>query len=123
MAQKKGRRESTMAIDALKEVFVSDLLPPNRPLVFFSHQRALLSPSSSSPPPSDTTLLYWLYEDYLKRAYTAYLAVLEQHLHDPMSYIKKHALNTLFSLLSTLPEREKTVLSLLINKLGDPTAA
>ena len=37
-----------------------------------------------------------------------------------MSYIKKHALNTLFSLLSTLPEREKTVLTLVINKLGDP---
>ena len=120
MAQKKGRRESTMAIEALKEVFTTELLPLNRPLVFFSHQPALLSPASSPPPPSDTTVLYWLYEDYLKRAYTAYLSVLEQHLHDSMSYIKKHALNTLFSLLSTVPEREKTVLSLLINKLGDP---
>ena len=120
MAQKKGRRESTMAIDALKEAFTSELMPHNRPLVFFSHQPALLSPSSSTAPPSETTLLYWLYEDYLKRAYTAYLSVLEQHLHDPMSYIKKHSLNTLFSLLSTLPEREKTILSLVINKLGDP---
>ena len=120
MAQKKGRRESSMAVDALKEVFTSELMPPDRPLVFFSHQPALLSPSASAAAPSDATLMYWLYEDYLKRAYTALLAVLEAHLHDPMSYIKKHALNSLFSLLSTLPEREKTVLSLLINKLGDP---
>ena len=116
MAQKKNRRESTLAMDALRDLFLTELLPPNRPLSFFSHQRALLAGEDVD----DAVLMYWLFEDAVKRAYTAYLTVLETRLHDPMSYIKKAAINTLFSLLSALPERERAVLALLVNKLGDP---
>ena len=116
MAQKKGRRESTMALDALKDVFINELLPADRPLVFFSHREALQGGGEVD----DTTLMYWLFEDALKHAYTQFLTVLETHLHDTMTYIKKAAINALFSLLSSLPEREKVVLTLLVNKLGDP---
>jgi ribosome biogenesis protein MAK21 len=38
MAKKKGRRESMMAIDALKDLFLSDLLPTQRKLKFFYQQ-------------------------------------------------------------------------------------
>jgi ribosome biogenesis protein MAK21 len=38
MAKKKGRRETMMAIDALKDLFLSDLLPSDRKLVFFYQQ-------------------------------------------------------------------------------------
>ena len=38
MAKKKGRRESMMAIDALKDLFLSDLLPAQRKLKFFYQQ-------------------------------------------------------------------------------------
>ena len=119
MAQKKGRRESSVALDALKDVFINELVPTHRPLVFFTHQPALHDPRAASAV-DDTALMYMLFEDAVKVGYTRYLTVLETHLHDPMSYIKKHAINTLFSLLSSLPEREKAVLTLLINKLGDP---
>ncbi len=38
MAKKKGRRETMMAIDALKDLFLSDLLPGDRKLMFFYQQ-------------------------------------------------------------------------------------
>jgi hypothetical protein len=38
MAKKHGRRESMMAIDALKDLFLSDLLPTDRKLLFFYQQ-------------------------------------------------------------------------------------
>ena len=119
MAGKKGRRESGMAVDALRELLLSELMPTDRPLLLFSHHRELHSQNTAAAVP-DSTLLYWLYEDALKRAYSVYLSVLEQQLHDAMPYVKKQALNTLFALLAAIPEREKTVLALIVNKLGDP---
>ena len=120
MAQKKGRRESLMAIDALKDVFINELVPTHRPLVFFTHQAALHGQSSDAAAVDDTTLMYWLFEDAVKVGYARFLTVLESHLHDPMTYIKKHAINAAFSLLTSLPEREKALLTLVVNKLGDP---
>jgi hypothetical protein len=42
LARKKGRRESEMAIEALKDLFIHNLLPNNRKLMYISF--SLLTP-------------------------------------------------------------------------------
>ena len=120
MARKQGRRENGMAIDALKDLFTNDLLPPGRKLVSFAAQPFFKSPrSASNPAPSETQLTYWMLEDSIKSRYMDFLSILEEGTHDEMSYIKKARLMQLNDLLLASPEREKVILALLVNKMGD----
>jgi ribosome biogenesis protein MAK21 len=63
MATKKGSREAVLATEALRDMFVNDLLPPDRRLRFFEQQPF---PQDSSLRPEAETLLYWLLEDHIK---------------------------------------------------------
>ncbi len=69
MATKKGSREAILATEALRDLFVNDLLPPNRRLRFFEQQPL---PEDSSLRPGAETLLYWLLEDKIKTLYVAF---------------------------------------------------
>ena len=63
MASKKGSREAVLAMDALRDLFVSDLLPPKRRLRFFGQQPLA---QDKEHRPKEETLLYWLLEDHIK---------------------------------------------------------
>jgi ribosome biogenesis protein MAK21 len=114
MARKKGRREATMAMDALKDLFVSSLLP-DRKLRYFNQQ-----PYNMIPPPSDRQLLFWHLEDRIKTHYSEILRLLEEGTHDQMLFVKKARLTAVYDLLNSKPEGESALLSMLCNKLGDP---
>jgi hypothetical protein len=89
MAHKQGRRENTMACDALKDLFLNDLLPPRKLVAFASQPYFKQSQKGLIAPPSETQLTYWALEDALKSRYLDFLSVLEEGTHDEMGYIKK----------------------------------
>jgi len=129
IAAKKSRRESQQAIDALKDLFIANLLPPTRRLqTFSSHSIAaasLVSPTGSIIDGSSSVktaeiLVWWAFEDELKKRYAVFLRALNSHMSDAVLHFKLAAIAVVSDLLSERPEAEADLLQLLTNKLGDP---
>lgn len=134
IARKKGRRETTLAIDALREAFINDLLPSDRRLRHFSSQPWISAyvyhthnPNSSLIPsshpfctkPSDTHLAMWALECGIKSRYSSFIEVLEEGTHDTLAYIKRARIVAVYELLRHCPEAENVLLGLMVNKMGD----
>ncbi|XP_041353162.1 CCAAT/enhancer-binding protein zeta-like [Gigantopelta aegis] len=122
MCKKKGRRESTMGVDTLRDLFLSDLLPDNRKLKTFS-QHPLLSVdelSSGNRDVVDKKLILWHFESKLKEIYSEFVKTLDKLSHDMILSTKEKALSSMFRLLSNKPEQENVLLPFIVNKLGDP---
>ncbi|XP_064621873.1 CCAAT/enhancer-binding protein zeta-like [Lineus longissimus] len=122
MVTTKGKRECLLALDTLKELFLSDLLPDNRKLKTFEQHplSAVDELASGNKDSRDKRLLMWYVEDQLKEAYAKFVKALEGISHDTLPASKKKAMNVIFELLISKPEQEKVLLMMLINKLGDP---
>ncbi|CAI5706247.1 hypothetical protein KXD40_009738 [Peronospora effusa] len=114
MASKKSRRESLMAIDSLKDLFLNNLLPDNAKLRFF-HQHPLRA-AQSSP----AHLVLWFFEHCLKTAYAQLTGVLASGMDDAVDSHKRTCLRAANALLRAKPEQEAVLLAMLVNKLGDP---
>lgn len=115
-AQSKSRHECRQAIDALKDLFVNDLLPDGRQLVPFRDRDFKCDKKVLSK----RHLVYAWFENELKNIYREFLEILENRLKDSVTFIKEKAVRTVFELLVAKPENEKVLLFLLVNKLGDP---
>ena len=57
----------------------------------------------------------------VSRRYAAFVAALEEGSRDNLEYVKERALRAAAELLRAKPEAEAALLSLLVNKLGDPS--
>ncbi|XP_013388500.1 CCAAT/enhancer-binding protein zeta-like [Lingula anatina] len=121
MAKKKGKRECMLAVDTLRELFISDLLPDRKLKPFEQHPLSqLASLTSGNKDARDKRLVMWYFEAQLKSRYETVVKALEHIGHDTIPVTKKKALSTVFELLVNKPEQEKALLCLLVNKLGDP---
>uniref|UniRef100_UPI00358E36B5 CCAAT/enhancer-binding protein zeta isoform X2 n=1 Tax=Myxine glutinosa TaxID=7769 RepID=UPI00358E36B5 len=122
LRHKGGRRQCLMAMDTLKELLLSDLLPDSRklwpftarPLVGLDHL------SSGNKDARDRRLLLWLFEDRLRRVVLEVVQALQLLSQDTVSETKNKAMAAAYELLCSKPEQEKAFLALLVNKLGDP---
>ncbi|XP_006812391.1 CCAAT/enhancer-binding protein zeta-like [Saccoglossus kowalevskii] len=122
MCKKKGRREALMAMESLKDLWISELLPDNRKLRKFSrHPFDQLSKiTGGNKTAKNKRLLLWYFEDFLKKKYEEYLEAVKLLSHDTVAAVKSSALSAIYELLVQKPEQEKYLLSQLVNKVGDP---
>lgn len=122
MAKKKGKRECIMAIETLKELFISDLLPDDRKLKSFEQFpfANVGNNTHSNKDSQNRQLLLWYYEAQLKEKYLGFIQTLQVATHDTLLATKSVALNAIFNLLSSKPEQEQLLLSYFVNKVGDP---
>lgn len=112
-ATKKGRRECVLALDTLKELFLTGLIPDRKMVPF--HKRPLGNKNVTTP-----HLVLWYFEDALKTHYSDFVSQLDHLSHDSVLNTKKKAQQIAFELLCDKPECEDKLLSLIVNKLGDP---
>ena len=105
LAEKPNRREAESAIIALKELFSEHILP----------NYALKSLSQTSAPS-----LQAAYEAQVKSHYHRYLSTLSLQLSNSVSHFKQQIIRLLADLAALKPEGREKILSLMINKLGDP---
>ncbi|XP_072309168.1 CCAAT/enhancer-binding protein zeta isoform X2 [Eucyclogobius newberryi] len=123
MVKKKGsRRMGLMALDTIRELLLSDLLPANRKLRAFAQRPfdTLEERASGNRDARDRRLVLWSFEHRLKLMVAEFVAALESVSHDTVLATKTKALMTAFELLSGRPEQEKALLTQMVNKLGDP---
>ncbi|NXJ64498.1 CEBPZ protein, partial [Rostratula benghalensis] len=123
LIKKKGsRHQSHMALDTFKELLISDLLPENRKLWFFSQRpfNNIEKLSSGNRDSRDRRLILWYFEHQLKLQVAEFVQALETLGHDSLTATKSRALAVAHELLCNKPEQEKVLLVQLVNKLGDP---
>mmetsp|Transcript_27462 Transcript_27462/g.59151 ORF Transcript_27462/g.59151 Transcript_27462/m.59151 type:complete len:1030 (-) Transcript_27462:1024-4113(-) len=115
-ACKKEQRAAQLAVEALKDLFTSNLLP-DRLL------RGLDSNMLNHPQMDITTALLVWFEAQLKLRYEKLLGALEEGLKATVDHFKRECLQTAADLLIGKPEKEAYILSMIVNKLGDPSRA
>ena len=120
-----NERVSQMASEALTDLFTSTLLPSDRKLIGLD-SRPLYLYEDSKLSISPRTLLLWKYEEMMKNRYHAFLTqhlgrTLAQSGTASLDLTKISCLRTASTLLKELPEGEQTLLSLVVNKIGDPS--
>ncbi|XP_061610516.1 CCAAT/enhancer-binding protein zeta [Phyllopteryx taeniolatus] len=123
MVKKKGnRRMGLMALETLRELLLSDLLPENRKLRPFDQHPfdTLEELASGNRDARDRRLLLWYFEHHLKHHVAQFVAALDALAHDTVAATKAKALATAYELLCQRPEQERALLIQLVNKLGDP---
>ncbi|RDD47481.1 CCAAT/enhancer-binding protein zeta [Trichoplax sp. H2] len=124
MSKKKGKRESLLALDTLKEVLLSNLLPDDRKLKKLSQQPLHvlneLHDSNKDVELRDKLLIYWHFEQQLKDLYAELISIIKNMLNDSILHIKNKVLGILFDLFCGKPELENVTLPMIVNKLGDP---
>ncbi|KAL9090697.1 MAG: hypothetical protein Q9165_005185 [Trypethelium subeluteriae] len=131
LAKKRSRNQALLAIQAIKDLFAQGVvLPPDRKLRPFGRQPGLLAAfqgkvanwRAGDPLPNGLEkvhLIYWAYEDWLKKTYFMLLTIVESWGNDEVEFSRKRAITIVFELLKEKPEQEENLLRLLVNKLGD----
>jgi ribosome biogenesis protein MAK21 len=116
MALKKEQRGAQLSMEALKDLFVNNLLAPRG-------MRSMDANALNHPEMTlSTALLVW-YEAQIKTRYERLLEALETGLKSNVDYFKRECLQTVSELLIGKPEQESRLLAMLVNKLGDPSRA
>lgn len=119
------KKDGIIIIDALSELLVSELLIPDIKLrPFEQHPLGHLDDMTSGNKQARRNILkLWYYEDQLKELYGVYVESLNKFAHDSVDANKEKAVSAMSYLLMHHPEREKMLLTNIINKLGDPSQA
>uniref|UniRef100_A0A1A8KF65 CCAAT/enhancer-binding protein zeta n=1 Tax=Nothobranchius kuhntae TaxID=321403 RepID=A0A1A8KF65_NOTKU len=122
MKRKGGRRMGLMALDTLRELLLTNLLPENRKLrPFIQHPfDNLEEKASGNRDARDRRLILWYFEHLLKLHVAEFVSALDGMTHDTVMATKTKALGVAYELLSRQPEQERVLLAQVVNKLGDP---
>eukprot|EP00111_Clytia_hemisphaerica_P022985 TCONS_00067631-protein len=123
LAKKKARREALIAVDSLRHLWISDLLPPVKLRKFQQFPVENITSYAEGSKSELKMLIVMFYEDKLKSVYQEFLEIIKTLSKDPLVNIRTKILGIIFELLIMKPEQEQTLLGMLINKLGDPEKA
>ncbi|CAM9557389.1 unnamed protein product, partial [Chrysoparadoxa australica] len=125
MATKKERRTSQMALEALKDLFINDLLPADRQLVAFEARPLMQIElwAEQDQARAGKALILWWFEDLVRQRYGRILDAIQAATGDTVSNYKRFGMETAKDLLVERPEGEARLLALLVNKFGDPDSA
>ncbi|CAH1642423.1 unnamed protein product [Spodoptera littoralis] len=117
------KKDGIIIIDALSELLISELLIPDMKLrTFEQHPLGHVDEMTSGNKQARRNILkLWYFEDQLKELYGSYVEALNKFAHDSVEANKEKAVSAMSYLLMHHPEREKMLLTNIINKLGDPS--
>mmetsp|Transcript_23144 Transcript_23144/g.54726 ORF Transcript_23144/g.54726 Transcript_23144/m.54726 type:complete len:1005 (-) Transcript_23144:186-3200(-) len=137
-----GRTNSRVAqltAEALEDLFINSLLPPDRKLLTLAQRPLCQYESGNKTIDSSTTngkkkkasngskslspriLLLWRFEEMIKEKYDLYLhQYMAKTLQDGAELQKIATLRSAGNLLTSIPEGEVQLLNMMVNKLGDP---
>ncbi|KAM9701116.1 LOW QUALITY PROTEIN: CCAAT/enhancer-binding protein zeta-like [Menidia menidia] len=122
MRRRGGRRAGLMALETLRELLLSDLLPEGRKLrpLELRPFDLLENRASGNRDARDRRLVLWMFEHRLKEQVAAFVAALGSVASDPVAAARSLSLSAAQQLLVSRPEQERALLALIANKLGAP---
>lgn len=124
--------QCSMIIKSLKDLFLIDLLDPNRKLLKFHEQnfneldKSDQSDSENKIVKSDVSrkklIAHWYFEDQLREHYERYVMALATIASDTVDTNRELAITVMTDLLIGNAEQEHKLLELIVNKIGDPSS-
>eukprot|EP00794_Sanderia_malayensis_P020332 gene20332-22332_t len=122
MSKKRGRREAIMAVDSLRNLLATDILPDRKLKQFWQWPLNKLKDiaKDSGHFGEDKVLILWYFESILKEKYSEFVDSLDRLSHDTIPDVRNKATGAFYELLAMKPELEQKLLTLIVNKLGDP---
>jgi len=118
LAQSHTTRIAILAIESIKSLFSASYLPDNKLVFFATHFETITEEEAEEV--NIQELVRWYYEDAVKVKYATFIQCLEKASHSSLREAKNVAIGTLQRMLIEKPEQEHTILSLLVDKMGDP---
>ena len=113
-------RVAQMAAEALEDLFINTLLVPTRKLIPMQ-QRPIYLYDTANTTISPRILLLWRFEDLMISKYNTFITgYLQATFKNGMEVSKLYCLKCASRLLRGTPQGEDVVLSMMVNKLGDP---
>jgi hypothetical protein len=116
LASKKEYRTSQLALEAVKDLMIHNLLP-DRHLLAFKNQ-----PLDHPDMNMESAMLFWYEEQVLLRV-ERIADALDVGLKSTIEFFKKQCMDIAADLLTGKPEKEARFLAMVVNKLGDPSGA
>ena len=113
MTSTKNRKQATLALNALFEVFTEILLPKNKVLNNF---KAALATRKGH---SDNDLFEAYYEHLLREYCFRFIGCLQNGLNDDLGFFREKIVDLLGRLIDHLPSLYQNIFPLLVNKFGD----
>lgn len=113
-------RKAILAIESVKTLFFNCYLPDTKLSFFAKHFESISEEEAEQVSMQD--LVRWYYEDSVKSRYASFIQALEKAAHSSLQESKSVAIGTLQKMLISKPEQEQTILSLLVDKIGDPNS-
>ena len=114
-AKSKDRKQAFLCIDVLKDLFTQHLLPDDKKLMSFKDQLD----GKNAAQLKDKQLIEMYYEHMLRANYIDFVGILETSTQDSLEHFRKLGLTVIGDCLASKPEQEETLLSILLNKIGD----
>ena len=112
-------RQAYSITKMLKEIFLAELLPPNRKLLTFN-QRPLEKWWKLNEADARERLIMWKFEAGLKLCYQRFLNGLQSLASNMVEGVAQTACSEMAELLTERPEQEQFLLAALVNRLGHP---
>lgn len=114
-------RVAQLAAEALLDLWLHTYMPSTRPLISMAQRPLGRYQENANQTLSPRILLLWRFEEMIMEQYLTFLQQYLKHtLQEGLETQKIFALKSAATLLQRIPTGEQTVLSLLVNKLGDP---
>lgn len=111
----RDQRHATFALEAVKDLFIHNLLPDRRLQVLkscpFKHPKMTLAHA-----------LIFYFEDQLMTKTVQLVSALENGVKSTVDHFKRLCMGIASELLMSKPEQEARLLMMLVNKLGDPSS-
>jgi ribosome biogenesis protein MAK21 len=114
LALKKEQRTSQLALEALKDLLIHNLLPDRR------LKAIMQQPLGHAELTPQAVTLMWYEVELMKRT-ERIIEAIEAGLKSTVDYFKRFCMEVVYDWIVAKPEQEGRLLSLLVNKLGDPT--
>ncbi|XP_067003960.2 CCAAT/enhancer-binding protein zeta [Anabrus simplex] len=114
------KKECITVIETLTELFLTDLLVPDKKLRTFENC-PLAAVSQLKGSSRSSRLIHWYFEDQLKELYRTFIQALQTAAQDTVETNKEKAITAMYKLLAGNPEQESLLLTCIVNKLGDPS--
>ncbi|XP_065360520.1 CCAAT/enhancer-binding protein zeta [Calliphora vicina] len=121
-----SNKSSAEVISIVTDLWKEVLLPPNRKLYSLQMRGAdwklVRKDTNLTKEQQRKIYAYWHFENELKDQYFEFLKNIQQGIQTGQDNNKTVSILTASQLLSFAPEKEQMLLTMLINKLGDPVA-
>lgn len=123
-----SNRVSELATKTAQDLFINNLMPHHRALLSFrenplANVNELLKKSQNQENETSAKeyLLYWYFEDQLKKKYKEMIDILKEKAENTIEAVRIRAVRAIRDLIKGCPEERNTLIKLLVDKFADTT--